>query len=244
MSKRNAHRAYLPILALLVVAAVGCSEMQPKVMLFDGASVDGWKCVHPNNCAWQTASAVKPDRADPRKFVITPGEGLLVNGPTGKTSNLVSVAKQGDCQAHIEFMVPTGSNSGVYFQGRYEVQILDSFGKDKVGFGDCGGIYARWVHKQSVEGHAPRVNASKPPGEWQTFDVVFRAPRFDTAGKKIANAKFVKVVFNGKVVQENVELTGPTRSPLVETDVATGPLMLQGDHGPVAYRNIWIRPMK
>src|SRR5918911_3019200 len=96
----------------------------------------------------------------------------------------------------LEFNVSKGSNSGVYFQGQYEVQILDSFGKkDKeLKYGDCGGIY---------DTAAPRTNASKAPGEWQTFDVVFRAPRFDAAGKKTANAKFVRVAHNGTVIHEN-----------------------------------------
>jgi hypothetical protein len=87
------------------------------------------------------------------------------------------------------------------------------------------------------------VNASKPPGEWQSFDITFRAPRFDADGKKIENAKFVKVVHNGAVVHENVELTGPTRAAISGTEAAAGPLRLQGDHGPVAYRNIRIKPL-
>ncbi len=168
------------------------------------------------------------------------GTGVLVNGPTGRTCNLLSRIEHGDVEAHVEFMVPEGSNSGIYFQGRYEVQILDSWGKEEVNYGDCGGIYQRWnsQKRQGYEGHAPRVNASRRPGEWQTFDVVFRAPRFDGDGNKVANARFVKVVHNGIVVHENVEVTGPTRAATFSDEVPIGPLMLQGDHGPVAYRNI------
>jgi len=130
--------------------------------------------------------------------------------------------------------------------GRYEVQVYDSFGveKDKYPGIECGGIYPRWINEKNVEGHSPRVNASKPPGQWQTFDLTFRAPRFDASGKKIANAKFVKVRHNGKVIHENVELNGVTRGAISETEAATGPLRLQGDHGPVAYRNIKIKPLK
>jgi len=84
------------------------------------------------------------------------------------------------------------------------------------------------------------MNASKPPGEWQTFDITFRAPRFDATGKKIENARFVKVVHNGKVIHENVSVTGPTRSPAFEKEGVSGPIILQGDHGPVAFRNFWI----
>src|SRR5207248_7595358 len=138
------------------------------------------------------------------------------------------------------------SNSGVYVQGRYEVQVFDSFGKADVAEHDCGAIYQRWDPKrgkgnEGYEGHPPKVNASKAPGEWQTFDITFRAPRFDASGKKIANAKFIKVVHNGKTIHENVELNGPTRSAMSTEEKPTGPIMLQGNHGPVAFRNLRIK---
>ena len=81
---------------------------------------------------------------------------------------------------------------------------------------------------------------SRPPGEWQTYDVEFRAPRFDENGRKTANATFVSVVWNGELVHENVEVDGPTRASMLNDEAPEGPLMLQGDHGPVAYRNIRI----
>jgi hypothetical protein len=112
--------------------------------------------------------------------------------------------------------------------------------KDKYPGIECGGIYPRWINEANVEGHSPRVNASKPPGEWQSFDIDFRAPRFDAGGKKIENARVVKVVHNGKLIHENVELKGPTRGGMANDEKAVGPLRLQGDHGPVAYRNIRI----
>ena len=128
--------------------------------------------------------------------------------------------------------------------GRYEIQVYDSFGveKDKYPGIECGGIYPRWISERNVEGHSPRVNASKPPGEWQSFDILFRAPRFDSTGKKIANAKVVRIIHNGKVIHENVELNGPTRGALWEKESPTGPIRLQGDHGPVAYRNLRVEP--
>ena len=143
----------------------------------------------------------------------------------------------------MEFLIPRKSNSGVYLQGRYEVQIYDSFGveHDEYPGIECGGIYPRWIREINVEGHSPRVNVSKPPGEWQSFDITFRAPRFDATGRKAANAKFVKVVHNGKTVHENVEVTGPTRASLWEDEKAAGPLRLQGDHGPVAFRNLQVK---
>ena len=141
---------------------------------------------------------------------------------------------------HIEFVVPEGSNSGVYFMGRYEIQILDSWGETELKYGTCGGVYARWINEQSVGGYPPRVNMSRPPGEWQSYDVEFRAPRFDENGRKTANAIFVSVVWNGELVHENAEVDGPTRASMLNDEAPKGPLMLQGDHGPVAYRNIRI----
>jgi hypothetical protein len=112
---------------------------------------------------------------------------------------------------------------------------------------DCGAIYQRWdpsrgKGKEGYEGYAPNVNASKPPGEWQSFDIVFRAPRFDAMGKKTANAVFVKVLHNGKVIHENVECTGTTRGEKLSNEAPTGPILLQGDHGQVAYRNLKLTP--
>ena len=194
---------------------------------------------------WHVVGDVKLDPNDPAKFVAVEGKGVAVNGPTGRTRHLVSKLEHGDVEARVEFVVPKGSNSGVYFQGRYEVQILDSWGvaPEDLKHGDCGGIYERWDDGRGYEGHPPRVNASRPPGQWQTFEVVFRAPRFDADGKKIANARFVRVVHNGKLIHENVEVTGPTRAAMFGDEKPNGPLMLQGDHGPVAYRNIRIRPI-
>ncbi len=250
MRKRNAV-AMVSGLTLLAVTG-GCSMSgwtaaagPDAVCVFDGRTMAGWKSRdnHPND--WRLAAAVAVDPADDRKFAITPGTGVMVNGPAGKTCDIYTDREFGDCEAHIEFCVPKGSNSGVYFMGRYEIQVFDSWGKDKVEFSDCGGIYSRWINNTNVEGHAPRVNASRPPGEWQSFDVVFRAPRFDAAGRKTGNACFVKVVHNGKVVHENVSLNGPTRAAMWEhePEKPLGPLMLQGDHGPVAYRNLRIRPL-
>lgn len=188
--------------------------------------------------AWKVVKSAKIDANNPKKLSLTKGTGILVNGDAGRTLNLFSRARHGDVQAHIEFMVPKGSNSGIYFMGRYEIQVYDSHGKKQVGFGDCGGIYQRWDNGRGFEGHGAKKNASKPAGAWQTFDVTFKAPRFDKSGRKIANARFVKVLHNGEVIHEDVEVTGPTRSPGFHDEAPVGPIMVQGDHGPVAYRNI------
>jgi len=195
---------------------------------------------------WKIVGEAEMDPANPRRIATRPGKGTAVNGPKGRTVDILSKADHADVEAHIEFMVREKSNSGVYFQGRYELQIFDSGAGENPTYSDCGGIYQRWNdEKQSgFEGHAPRKNASRPPGQWQTFDVIFRAPRFDAEGTKIANAVFVKVVHNGVVIHENVEVTGPTRAAAFGDEKPTGPLMLQGDHGPVAYRNLRLRPLK
>lgn len=194
---------------------------------------------------WEIVSDTFTNPDNEKLLNSKPGTGVIVNGPTGRTSNLFSKAEFGDVKAHIEFMVPKGSNSGVYFNGRYEIQVFDSWGVKKPKYSDCGGIYQRWDNNREpkgYEGHSPRVNASRPPGQWQNFDVIFHSPRFDKKGQKIANARFEKVVHNGVVIHADVELSGPTRASAYNDEKPTGPLMLQGDHGPVAYRNIRIEP--
>jgi len=230
----------LALIGLVWLAAFAAAGEGDKVLLA-GNDLSAWRG---NTGQWAVAGDVAIDPANPKLLTSSPGKGAIVNGPTGRTCNLLSKHEHGDVEAHVEFMVPQKSNSGVYFQGRYEIQILDSHGVEKPQYGDCGGIYQRWGKQGGFEGHGPRVNASLPPGQWQTFDIVFRAPRFDAQGKKIANAKFVKVVHNGKVVHENVEVTGPTRAASFNDEKPLGPLMLQGDHGPVAYRNLWLRPVE
>ena len=222
--------------------ASGPTQYDPKVLT--GADMSAWRG---DTGDWTVYGDVSVSADDEKLLVGKSGAGTMLNGPKGRTVNLVSKAEFGDVQAHIEFMIPRGSNSGVYFMGRYEVQIYDSFGVEKDPYPgiECGGIYERWDDNrqpQGYEGYSPRVNASKPAGQWQSFDVVFRAPRFDAAGRKLTNARMEKVVHNGVVVHEDLELTGPTRAGMFADEKPTGPLMLQGDHGPVAYRNIRIAP--
>ncbi len=236
---------YVSVTALAVivsaVAIAGPVALAGQPASLVGDDLSAWRG---DTGAWMIVGKAKSAAADPGKLATEKGTGVLVNGPTGRTRNLLSKTEHGDVEAHVEFIVPKGSNSGVYFQGRYEVQILDSWGVGKPKHGDCGGIYQRWAKGRGFEGHPPRVNASRAPGQWQTFDVVFRAPRFDAAGNKTANACFVKVVHNGVVVHENVEVTGPTRAATFGDEKPLGPLMLQGDHGPVAYRNIRLCPLE
>jgi hypothetical protein len=222
-----------------VPAQIWAGEAPTERTELVGADLKTWRKPHGD---WQVVGDVRAGGEGDRFLVGTPGQGVMINGGAGRTTNILSVVEHGDVRAHIEFVVPKGSNSGVYFQGRYEVQILDSWGAQDLKHGDCGGIYQRWKDGRGFEGHPPRENASRPPGQWQSFDVVFRAPRFDAEGNKTDNARFVKVTHNGVVVHENVPVTGPTRAATYSDERPTGPIMLQGDHGPVAYRNIWIEP--
>jgi hypothetical protein len=214
--------------------------------LLNGRDLTGWQAKDPAKPhEWFTTRAVRYDPAGaPAKLVAQPAPGdRIVNGPQGKTQDWVTTATHGDVELYLEWMVPKGSNSGVYLHGLYEVQVFDSFGKAKVEYSDAGGIYHRWINNAGVGGSAPRINMARAPGEWQSFHIWFRAPRFDAAGKKTENARFLRVIHNGVVVQENFEADGPTRAHMNLAEAPRNPLMLQGDHGPVAYRNIYWRPL-
>jgi len=235
------NKMILAILLLLVAVDVNAKEIAKSVVL-TGGDFSQWRS---DTGQWQIVGDVFMKSDNNKLLGSKAGEGIILNGPTGRTSNLFSKAQFGDVKAHIEFMVPIGSNSGVYFNGRYEIQVLDSWGVKKLKHGDCGGIYQRWDENREpkgYEGYPPRINASREPGQWQTFDVIFRAPRFNRRGQKVANARFEKVVHNGIVVHADIEVSGPTRASAYNDEKPTGPLMLQGDHGPVAYRNIRIEP--
>ncbi len=238
------HRLIAILLTILIagnVPAVNCSECH--ALELTGGDLSAWDG---DTGQWESITDAHLSADDPTRLTGEPGVGAILNGPTGRTTHLLSKQHFGDVNAHIEFIVAKDSNSGVYFMGRYEVQIFDSWQKESPYPGiECGGIYERWDESRTpkgFEGHSPRVNASRAPGQWQSFDVVFRAPRFDAAGRKIANARFEKVVHNGVIVHEDVEVTGPTRAAAFDDERPLGPLMLQGDHGPVAYRNIRLAP--
>ena len=225
----------------LSITADGVSQMFPGVGLV-GADLSAWR---PNTGTWQVVGDALKDPERQKFLAVRLGSGVIINGPKGRTTDIFSKAQFGDVRAHVEFMVPKGSNSGVYFQERYEIQVLDSWGVKEPKHSDCGGIYQRWDEKREpkgYEGKPPRVNASLAPGKWQSFDIVFRAPRFDESGKKTANAVFEKVIHNGIVIHENQEMTGPTRGSF-GAEKPLGPLRLQGDHGPVAYRNVYIEEL-
>lgn len=197
---------------------------------------------------WFEASEVSLDSTNHKQLTVKKGEGVLVNGPKGQTKDLESKRSFGDVELHLEFLLPEGSNSGVYLQGRYEVQIFDSYGKKEPQHADCGGIYERWDEskpdgQKGYEGISPRVNACLPLGEWQSYDIIFNAPRFDADGNKIKNAVFKQIALNGVIIHQNKEVTGATRGGKEGAELAMAPLRLQGDHGRVAYRNIRVRTL-
>ncbi len=215
------------------------AEKDKTIKLFNGLDLTGWKFKGPAAKSKWVVGFASLNEKDPRKLDVTPIPPEADGGPRARllinssgSVNLYTEQKFGDCAIEVEFMIPKGSNSGVYVMGEYEVQILDSYGKEKVTPGDMGGLYGV---------AAPKVNACRKPGEWQKFVIEFQAPRFED-GKKVTNAKFIKVTFNDKVIHENVEMKGPTPSGVTGKEAPTGPLMLQGDHGPVAFRTIKITP--
>ena len=220
--------------------------MSDWIELFNGKDLTGWasKAEH----EWKVVGGVRLHPEDSRQLALRPGEGVLVNGDAGRTPDLHTVMEHGSCELQLEFCVAEKSNSGVYLMGNYEIQILDSFGTpdSELSYASCGAIYGRWIAetKTSYDGHPPRTNASRAPGEWQSLEVTFHAPRFDAAGKRVTGARFARVLQNGILIHENVECTGVTRGAWSSEDTPRGPLRLQGDHGPVAYRNIRMRPLE
>jgi hypothetical protein len=227
---------------LVVPSGAGEPSSEGWTELIGAHGLDAWRT--PTG-AWLVAGGARPDPERPARLVAEPGSGVLVNGRNGRTTNLVSREDFGDLEAHFEFLIPKGSNSGVKFETLYEIQIADSFGIAQPKASHNGGIYPRAEllprYHYLDEGTPPRVNASKPPGQWQTLDLVFRAPRFDAAGKKVHNARFEKVVLNGQVIHQDVELKTPTGHYWRLEERAQGPILLQADHGPVAFRNIRVR---
>ncbi len=203
---------------------------------FNGKNLDGWKTKgDAKKSKWEVGkAALDPQNAGKIKHEK---EGTDLINTANAGVDLYSEAKFGDCVIEIEVFVPKGSNSGIYVMGEYEVQVFDSFGKkpEAMGAGDMGAIYSA---------AKPSKNPIKAPGEWNKYVIDFRAPKFDDAGKRTAKAKFVKVTLNDEVLHENIEMNGPTPGGVTGKEAATGPIMFQGDHGPVAYRNIKVTAVK
>lgn len=233
-------RRSILLLAVSTLCAV-CGAADEKGTVhspFNGKDLSGWKLKGAaDKSKWvvgkATMNAAAPNKIDVK--VLAPdaaadaGDRQLVNSDHAGV-DIYTEAKYGDCRIELEFMIPKGSNSGVYVMGEYEIQILDSFGKETIGPGDLGGLYGA---------AAPKTNASKAPGEWQSFVIDFQAPKYE-GEKKVSNAKFLKITLNGAVIHENVEMSNVTPSGVTGKEAATGPLMFQGNHGEVAIRNLKI----
>src|SRR5262249_31589191 len=195
------------------------------VVLFDGKDLSQWQ--------------QQKDGA-PAKWSVADGAFTVVKG----AGDIQTRRGFGDCQLHIEWRTPAQvegegqgrGNSGVFLQGRYEVQVLDSYNNVTYSNGQAASLYKQ---------HIPLVNASRKPGEWQSYDIFYRAPRFAASGGVTAPA-YVTVLHNGVLVQDHVELKGGTvyiGTPKYGKHGAKEPLLLQ-DHGnPVSYRNVWIREL-
>jgi hypothetical protein len=212
------------------------SKYGDAVLLFNGRNLDGWKFQgDAQKSKWVVGKAkVSPD--NPKQLVAEEGRGEMINLPAahGDSVDIYSDAKFGDCRIEVQLMVPQESNSGVYVMGEYEVQVLDSWGHETMGPGDMGAIYGA---------SPPAVNACLRPGQWQKYIIEWQAPRFDASGRKTANAEFLKVELNGKVLHKDLEMPKQTPGGVAGREAPTGPLMFQGNHGPVAYRNIIVEPL-
>jgi len=212
----------------------GCSSGAPKpifkgaecipadaIVLFDGTDLSNW---------------AKRGSGEPAAWKVENGYMEVVPG----TGDIVSKELFQDYQLHIEFWLPLmadsrgqgRSNSGVYMQGRYEIQVLDSYELDSRD-DDCGGIYKL---------AKPMINACRPPENWQTYDAYFVAPKFNENGVKTRNAR-LSVLFNNVWIHHDLEIPGPTGGEIDHNFSEPGPIMLQ-DHGNlVRFRNVWIRPL-
>ena len=233
---------FAPILFLGIFYALPTFCQLPKA--FSDISLTNLDAFQQAGKNWTISSDALADFTKKGDIQSISGTGAVVNNVSpGNRSHLITKQSFGDLVLELDFMMSKNSNSGVYLQGRYEVQLFDSWTKLKPSFDDCGGIYQRWddsrgKNNEGFEGIAPLMNVAKAPGLWQHLKIIFRAPKFDEKGNKISNAVFEQVYLNGTLVQTQVSVTGPTRSSLLEDEQPTGPLMLQGDHGNIAFRNI------
>lgn len=182
-----------------------------------------------------------------RPIEFTAGTGIILNiNDANKNDALVTNWEHGDLELEMEVLLPKGSNSGIYFQGRYELQLRDSWGVKHPLVSDMGGLHNNWETEPDkiFRGIPPMSNAGKAPGLWQKIKVHFQAPRFNDAGEKISNAKFISVDLNGVRIHSNVEVFTYTGGPIEKNEIAKGPLLIQGNHGPVAIRNFKYQLLK
>jgi hypothetical protein len=223
-SKYRVHDGTRPQPRVVTTGAAGAPPSD-AVVLFDGTDLSGWV-------------SVKDGSAAPWK---------MENGymeVVSRTGDIQTKEHFGDCQLHVEFATPATvqgesqgrGNSGVFLMGLYEIQVLDCYQNPTYPDGTTGGIYGQFP---------PLVNACRPPGEWQTYDIVWEGARFD--GETLVKPAYLTLLFNGVVVHHRTELIGPTTHRQIlpwKPHAPTGPLRLQ-DHGDaVRFRNIWYRALR
>ena len=209
------------------IVTPGKSNSDPPsdaIVLFDGKDLSKWRVASGKGEA---------------KWKVKDGYMEVAAG----TGDIATKQEFTDCQLHIEWATPSEvkgegqerGNSGVFLMERYEVQVLDSFGNKTYYHGQAGAIYNQY---------APLVNASRKPGEWQSYDIIFKAPKFDEQGQVTERAR-ITVLHNGVLIQNNVEIYGNTWHDRAANYIANGPASLRlQDHGnAVRYRNVWIRPL-
>jgi len=209
------------------VVTPGKTNVEPPsdaIVLFDGKNTDAWLAKDGGPVKWKLEN------------------GFMTVVP--ETGEIHSKQSFGDCQLHIEWRTPAEvkgdgqgrGNSGIFFMGHYELQVMDSYNNRTYSNGQAGGIYKQLP---------PLVNASRGPGEWQTYDVIFSAPHFYDDGSLKTQAR-ITVFHNGVLVQNDKALWGGTQYigiAAYEKHPEKEPLVLQEHHNPVSYRNIWIRPL-
>lgn len=230
-----------------------CQLLVAFILLFGLKGVNGQNIIQLDDLSsfknpgksWHIAGDVHANLNKANDLVVSPGLGTLVNQPTKKNKgeDLFTQYEHGDIDLELDYMMGKEGNSGIYLQGLYEFQLLDSWGNNNISPAENGGIYERWDEKRpegqkGYQGYSPRQNVGRAPGLWQHLQLSFQAPRFDDKGNKIENAKILKAFLNGVLIHENVELFGPTRGAISQQETTKGPLRFQGDHGAVAFRNI------
>jgi hypothetical protein len=229
-------------LGIFSLAAIDLQAQSPTQLTLDSFSN--------NTGTWSSVAEVSTNPLTSKELSGSGKGSIMMNQPTKKDKGTDIVSKEsfGDVDLKMTYLMGEGSNSGIYLQGQYEIQLFDSWKETTSRAGGNGGVYERWDEskpdgQKGYQGYAPRQNVSKAPGIWQTLEASFKAPRFDASGKKTENARFRYIKLNGVTIHEDLELFGPTRGALKATDVAEGPIRIQGDHGPVAIKFLEVMRM-
>lgn len=229
---------YLPrfVSACATAALLSLSAHAQPAPVAEKVSLDSLAAFRPTAANWSIAGGLGGDPAVDKTLTPLPGTGILICNPTREArGQLYTTWEHSDLTLDLEYLMLPGGDSGIYLMSRYELQIRDSFGKQAVTWDDNGAVYqssdpSKPQGQRAVGGSAPKSNASRAPGQWQQIHIEFEGPRFDAEGKKVRNARFVRVVLNGVTVQENVEVPFPTRGAPFSDEKAVAPLMIQGNN--------------